>query len=127
MTENKGASPDQLLELTAVDVVAKLRNGEITAERYASALLARCEKGKALNAFITLPREQVLEAARAADRLRASGAREITSPFSLLSRFEGDKVAYVQFLEDSYGTAGSFKTGGTTRFHSDPAGKEFEV
>jgi ketosteroid isomerase-like protein len=53
--------------------------------------------------------------------------REITSPFGLLARFEGDKVAFVQFLEDSYGTAGSFKTGGATRFHSDPSGKEVEV
>ena len=53
--------------------------------------------------------------------------KEVTSPFSLLARFEGDKVAYVQFLEDSYGTAGSFKTGGTTRFHSDPSGKNVEV
>jgi ketosteroid isomerase-like protein len=53
--------------------------------------------------------------------------REITSPFALLARFEGDKVAFVQFLEDSYGTAGSFKTGGATRFHSDPTGKEIEV
>jgi hypothetical protein len=53
--------------------------------------------------------------------------KEITSPFSLLARFEGDKVAYVQFLEDSYGTAGSFKIGGATRFHSDPSGKEVEV
>jgi len=53
--------------------------------------------------------------------------KEITSPFSLLARFEGDKVAYVQFLEDSYGTAGSFKTGGTTRFHSDPTGENVEV
>jgi ketosteroid isomerase-like protein len=52
--------------------------------------------------------------------------KEITSPFGLLKRFEGDKVAYIQFLEDSYGTAGSFKTGGSTRFHSDPSGKEFE-
>ena len=53
--------------------------------------------------------------------------REITSPFGLLARFEGDKVAYLQFLEDSYGTAGSFKTGGSSRFHSDPSGKEVEV
>jgi uncharacterized protein len=53
--------------------------------------------------------------------------KEITSPFGLLARFEGDKVAYIQFLEDSYGTAGSFKTGGTTRFHSDPSGKELEI
>ena len=30
-------------------------------------------------------------------------------------------------LEDTYGTAGSFKTGGATRFHSDPSGKEVEV
>jgi ketosteroid isomerase-like protein len=53
--------------------------------------------------------------------------KEITSPFSLLARFEGDKVSYLQFQEDSYGTAGSFKTGGTTRFHSDPSGKEVGV
>jgi ketosteroid isomerase-like protein len=53
--------------------------------------------------------------------------KEITSPFGLLARFEGGKVAYLQFLEDSYGTAGSFKTGGVTRFHSDPSGKEVEV
>jgi ketosteroid isomerase-like protein len=53
--------------------------------------------------------------------------KEITSPFGLLARFDGDKVAYIQFLEDSYGTAGSFKTGGATRFHSDPSGKEVEV
>jgi ketosteroid isomerase-like protein len=53
--------------------------------------------------------------------------REITSPFSLLARFDGDKVAYVQVLEDSYGTAGSFKTGGSTRYRSDPSGKEVDV
>jgi hypothetical protein len=54
-------------------------------------------------------------------------AREVTSPFALLARFGGNKVAFVQFLEDSYGTAGSFKTGGATRFHSDPSGIEVEV
>jgi ketosteroid isomerase-like protein len=53
--------------------------------------------------------------------------REITSPYALLARYEEDKVAYLQFLEDSYGTAGSFKTGGATRFHSDPSGDEVEV
>ena len=53
--------------------------------------------------------------------------KEITSPFSLLARFDKGKVSYVQFLEDSYGTASSFKTGGATRFRSDPAGKEVEV
>jgi hypothetical protein len=37
--------------------------------------------------------------------------KEITSTVSLLARFEGEKVAYLQFPEDRYGTAGSFKTG----------------
>jgi len=74
MTERKEASTNELLELSAVDVVAKLRKGDITAERYAEAILERCQQGKILNAFITLPQEQVLGAARAADRLRASGA-----------------------------------------------------
>jgi indoleacetamide hydrolase len=75
MTERNQALTNELLELSAVDAVAKLRNGEVTAERYASALLERCQQGKTLNAFITLPQEHVLEAARAADHLRASGAK----------------------------------------------------
>ncbi len=56
--------------------------------------------------------------------------KEITRlPFgTILAAFRGAiMVAYIQFLEDSYGTAGSFKTGGVTRFHSDPSGKEVEV
>ena len=53
--------------------------------------------------------------------------KEIMSPFALLARFDGDKVSYVQFFEDTYGTAGSFKTGGTTRFHSDPSGQEVQI
>jgi indoleacetamide hydrolase len=75
ITERKEASTTELVELSAVDVVAKLRNGEVTAERYASAILERCQQGKKLNAFITLPQQRVLEAARAADRLRSSGAK----------------------------------------------------
>jgi len=55
MTQRKEASTNELVELSAVDVVAKLRNGEITAERYAAALLEQCQRGRALNAFITLP------------------------------------------------------------------------
>ncbi len=65
----------ELVELSAVDAVAALARGNVTAERYAPALLAQCECGKALNAFITLEPERVLEAARAADRRRSSGAK----------------------------------------------------
>jgi Asp-tRNA(Asn)/Glu-tRNA(Gln) amidotransferase A subunit family amidase len=65
----------ELVELSAVDAVAALTRGDVTAERYASALLAQCERGKPLNAFITLEPERVLEAARAADRRRSSGVK----------------------------------------------------
>jgi indoleacetamide hydrolase len=65
----------ELLELSAVDAVAALTRGEVTAERYASALLAQCKRGQPLNAFITLEPARVLEAARVADHLRSSGAK----------------------------------------------------
>jgi mandelamide amidase len=67
-------SEDELIELTATAAVRAIRQGDVKAEDYASALLARCEAGRSLNAFITLDPALVLEAARAADRTRASGA-----------------------------------------------------
>jgi Asp-tRNA(Asn)/Glu-tRNA(Gln) amidotransferase A subunit family amidase len=63
-----------LLELSAVEAVQQMVAGDLPAERYAQALLGRCAEQKALNAFITLEPERVLEQARAADRRRASGA-----------------------------------------------------
>ncbi len=61
--------------LGAAAAVSAMRRGEITAEAYATALLARCSASKALNAFISIEPDAVLEAARGADRARASGAR----------------------------------------------------
>jgi mandelamide amidase len=52
-----------------------MRAGEITAESYARALLARAAAPAHLNAFRTLDPERVLESARAADRHRATGKR----------------------------------------------------
>jgi Asp-tRNA(Asn)/Glu-tRNA(Gln) amidotransferase A subunit family amidase len=68
-------SNSQLLELSAAEAVSRISNGEMTAERYATALLARCESLRDLNAFITLEPARVLEAARACDRHRISGGR----------------------------------------------------
>jgi mandelamide amidase len=61
--------------MSAVDAVAAMQSGSLTAERYASALLEQCGRGKALNAFIALDRERVLAAARTADQRRKSGAK----------------------------------------------------
>lgn len=67
--------PTELWELSAGDAVAAMKRGDMTAERYASALLARCKTAESLNAFITLEPERVLESARAADKRRMSGGR----------------------------------------------------
>src|SRR3974390_417380 len=66
---------NELLELSVVEAVARLKRGETTAEHYASALLGRCGQAKAWNHFIPLPQEGVMEAARAADRRRTSGVK----------------------------------------------------
>jgi mandelamide amidase len=71
--EVSGTAHRDLSELTAVEAVSALRNGEITAENYADALLARAERFKALNSFITLRPDEVRRAARAADKRRARG------------------------------------------------------
>ncbi len=65
----------QLLKLSAGEAVACMSRGEITVERYAGALLERCESLRALNAFITLEPARVLEAARDCDRQRLAGAQ----------------------------------------------------
>jgi len=65
----------QLLELSAGEAVAHMARGDFTVEHYARALLARCEALHALNAFITLEPQQVLQAARACDRHRRSGGK----------------------------------------------------
>jgi mandelamide amidase len=64
-----------LLEMSAKDATAAMRSGALAAEQYAFAVLKQCERGKALNAFITLEGERVLSAARVADQLRKSGTK----------------------------------------------------
>lgn len=64
---------EALLTLSATDAVAAMVRGEMTAEAYATALLRQCEAAKALNAFITLDPECVLEAAQQHDRQRRAG------------------------------------------------------
>ncbi len=68
------ATPTNLAELTVTQAVEALRAGDLKAEDYATALLARCRAHADLKAFTTLDDAQALEAARAADRKRASGA-----------------------------------------------------
>jgi len=68
------ATADNLIDLTATEAVAAMRSGDITAEAYAGALLARAQQCAGLNAFRTIDPGRVLEAARAADKSRSAGA-----------------------------------------------------
>jgi hypothetical protein len=70
-----GAAENSLIELSATAAVTAIRRGDIKAEEYARVLLERAQQLASLNAFRSLDREAVLEAARDADRRRASGAQ----------------------------------------------------
>jgi Asp-tRNA(Asn)/Glu-tRNA(Gln) amidotransferase A subunit family amidase len=62
-----------LTDLGAVEAIARMSRGELSVERYAQALLARCASAKALNAFITLDPARVMADARERDRQRRDG------------------------------------------------------
>jgi indoleacetamide hydrolase len=64
-----------LIELSASEAIMHMVRGELTAERYAEALLARCSAQRALNAFITLEPQRVLENARTCDQERHAGTK----------------------------------------------------
>jgi indoleacetamide hydrolase len=63
-----------MTELSATAAVEAMRKGDIKAEDYARALLDKAQELDSLNAFRTLNREMVLEAAAAADKARVSGS-----------------------------------------------------
>lgn len=73
--EASTAPSESLTTLTAVEAVERMSRGELSCERYAKALLARCERTRALNAFITLEPDLILEQARARDRERGAGGK----------------------------------------------------
>lgn len=65
---------DDLAALGAAQAARAIRDGDITAEALADALIARVERARALNAFDFLDADAVRAAAREADRRRAEGA-----------------------------------------------------
>ena len=53
--------------------------------------------------------------------------KEITPPFALLARVTGDKISYIQFLEDTFGTASTFRASGTWHFRGVANGDDVSV
>jgi uncharacterized protein len=56
-----------------------------------------------------------------------SVGKVVTSPFSILLKVVDGKVTYLQFLEDSYATAGSFRRSGSWTVQTEPDAEPFEV
>jgi uncharacterized protein len=53
--------------------------------------------------------------------------KTVTSPFAILFRLKNEKVSYMQFMEDTFCTGSSFRSGGAWKFQSDPNGGEVEI
>ena len=51
----------------------------------------------------------------------------VSSPFSILAKVVDGKMTYLQFLEDSYATAASFRTGGRWTVQTEPGAELFQV
>jgi ketosteroid isomerase-like protein len=51
----------------------------------------------------------------------------VSSPFSIHVKVVGGKVTYLQFLEDSYATASSFRKAGTWTVQTEAGAKPIEV
>ena len=90
-----------LANLTAVEAIAAMRNGDIQAEDYAAALVKRANAFADLNAFISYDSDTVIEAGRAADTQRNKGTQ--------LGKLHGLPLT----LKDNIDTAQFFTTGGT--------------
>ena len=53
--------------------------------------------------------------------------KAVTSPFAILAKVRDGRVAYMQFMEDTYGTASTFRSGGSATYRADPEGGEVEL
>jgi mandelamide amidase len=62
-----------LEELSAVQVIRAIHAGDLSAERYACMLLAKCEAARGLNVFTSLEPQAVQASARAVDEARRRG------------------------------------------------------
>ena len=51
----------------------------------------------------------------------------VTSPFSILVKVFDGKVTYLQFFEDSYATAASFRKDGSWIVQTEPGTEPFQV
>jgi hypothetical protein len=54
-------------------------------------------------------------------------SKTATSPFSIFAKVRNGRCTYMQFMEDTFATGASFRSGGKWIFQSDPNGKEVSI
>jgi hypothetical protein len=57
----------------------------------------------------------------------AGGRVEATSPFAVFAKVADGRCRYLQFMEDTFATGASFRSGGSWKFRSDPDGKDVVI
>ena len=50
--------------------------------------------------------------------------KAVTSPLAILAKVSDGQITFMQFMEDTFGTASTFRSGGTTTYRSEPDGGE---
>jgi indoleacetamide hydrolase len=73
LAQSPNGAKAALTDLSATAAAKAIRDGDLKAETYARALLAQADRWNSVNAFLTLRPDSLLEAARAADKKRATG------------------------------------------------------
>ncbi len=53
--------------------------------------------------------------------------KTFVSPFAVFAKLKDGSVTYMQYMEDTFGTGSTFRSGGSWKFQSNPDGGEVEV
>jgi hypothetical protein len=53
--------------------------------------------------------------------------KQVTSPFAVYAKVVDGRCTYMQFMEDTFATGASFRSGGAWTFRSDPNGGEVTI
>jgi hypothetical protein len=54
-------------------------------------------------------------------------SKVVTSPFAVFAKCKDDRCDYLQFMEDTFATGASFRSGGTWTFQSNPNGERVGI
>jgi uncharacterized protein len=54
-------------------------------------------------------------------------SKSVTSPFAVFAKVHNGRCTYLQFMEDTFATGASFRSGGSWSFRSNPNGEEVTI